>query len=235
MSSADQDAGDLPPVLSYGEVELAGIRVNFRRAGNGTAVIILEEGDPVQPSRLGELLAAGFQTLAAIISSADLRAAAQSQCWARELPRVLAQAAGVGDLEHFALVSTAGCAPLALQLILDQPERVDAVVLIAPHPVFPELHGSASWPEHAALAGKLAEINAPTLLLLGTEDQVIPPETGGMYAERLPNCYYVLVYDAGHFIESEQPQKLSAIIRDFLERRENFVVNRASTVLINDH
>ena len=128
--------------------------------------------------------------------------------------------------------STGASAPLALRLILEQAERIEALVLIAPPPIFPELCEPMSRSDqNAALAERLAEIKAPTLLVLGTDDEVIPQETGGMYADRLPRCYYVLVYDAGHSVETDRPQTLFATVRDFLQRRETFVVNRASTVL----
>ena len=52
-----------------------------------------------------------------------------------------------------------------------------------------------------------------------------------MYVERIPNCYYVLVYDAGHAIETERPDALFAAVRDFAERRGTFVVERNSTAL----
>ena len=51
------------------------------------------------------------------------------------------------------------------------------------------------------------------------------------YVERLPNCYYALVYDAGHEIEAERPEALFAAVRDFLEQRETFVVSRKNTVI----
>ena len=167
-----------------------------------------------------------------MISSADRRAAEQSSHWARELLHALTHAAGVGSSEHLALVSTGASVPLALRLMLEQAERIDALVLIAPPPIFPELREPTTRSDqNAALAERLAEIKAPTLLVLGTDDEVIPQETGGMYADRLPRCYYVLVYDAGHSVETDRPQTLFATVRDFLEHRETFVVNRASTVL----
>ena len=56
-------------------------------------------------------------------------------------------------------------------------------------------------------------------------------DAGAYYVERLPNCYYALVYDAGHEIEVERPEALFAAVRDFLEQRETFVVSRKNTVI----
>ncbi len=63
------------------------------------------------------------------------------------------------------------------------------------------------------------------------EDQAIPRETGRTYVERIPHCYYVLVYDAGRAIEVERPDALFAVVRDFLERRETFIVKRPGTAV----
>jgi len=82
-----------------------------------------------------------------------------------------------------------------------------------------------------ALERRLADIKAATLVLFGTRDGVIPPEMGRLYIERIPNCYYALVYDAGHVIEAERPEALFAAVRDFLEHRETFVVSRKNTVI----
>ncbi|MBI3801386.1 MAG: alpha/beta fold hydrolase [Deltaproteobacteria bacterium] len=81
------------------------------------------------------------------------------------------------------------------------------------------------------LERRLGELKAATLVLFGTRDGVIPPEIGRLYVERIPNCYYALVYDAGHVIEAERPEALFAAVRDFLEHRETFVVSRKTTVI----
>jgi pimeloyl-ACP methyl ester carboxylesterase len=232
MSEGEQNVSGAPAVFTDRWLEVAGIRIKYREGGRGKTVIILHGGDLAQPSPLEKLLSAEFRVLDLMISSADHRAAEQSSHWARELLHVLAHAAAVGGSERLALVSTGATAPLALRLMLEQAERIDALVLIAPPPISPELCEPMSRSDqNAALAERLAEIKAPTLLVLGTDDEVIPQETGGIYADRLPSCYYVLVYDAGHSIETDRPQTLFATVRDFLERRETFVVNRASTVL----
>ena len=81
------------------------------------------------------------------------------------------------------------------------------------------------------LERRLGDIKAATLVVFGTRDGVIPPAMGRLYVERIPNCYYALVYDAGHIIEAERPEALFAAVRDFLEHRETFVVGRKNTVI----
>jgi pimeloyl-ACP methyl ester carboxylesterase len=78
---------------------------------------------------------------------------------------------------------------------------------------------------------KLADLNVPTLVLFGTQDGVISPELGRVYRQRMPNCNYVLVYDAGHEVGAERPEAFSSLVGDFLERHEAFIVSQKSSLL----
>ena len=78
---------------------------------------------------------------------------------------------------------------------------------------------------------RCASLAAPTLVLFGTLDRVIPPEMGRFYKELLPNCHLVFVYDAGHAISTERPEAFAEVTADFLERHEAFVINRVETVI----
>jgi hypothetical protein len=60
---------------------------------------------------------------------------------------------------------------------------------------------------------------------------MVPRETARAYAQRIPTSYLVLVYNAGEAIETERPGALLGALRDFVERREKFVVNSASTAI----
>jgi 2-hydroxy-6-oxonona-2,4-dienedioate hydrolase len=76
------------------------------------------------------------------------------------------------------------------------------------------------------LEEKLGEVQPQTLVVFGTADRVVPPAMGRTYRERMPNCYYVLVYDAGHAVAVERPEALANTITDFLDLRETFIVSR---------
>lgn len=81
------------------------------------------------------------------------------------------------------------------------------------------------------LESKLPEIEIPTLVVYGTNDGLIPPEMGRIYREKMPNCSFVLVYDAAHLIDVERPEALAGVVGDFLERHETFIVGRGNTVI----
>lgn len=86
-------------------------------------------------------------------------------------------------------------------------------------------------PRDGELEHAMRELQVPTLVLFGTEDRLTPPELGRHYREIMPNCQFVIVYDAAHAIYDDRPEAFAAIVRDFLEQHEEFVVRRASGLL----
>jgi pimeloyl-ACP methyl ester carboxylesterase len=81
-------------------------------------------------------------------------------------------------------------------------------------------------PPEEELLARIHEIQAPTLVLFGTDDRTIPPETGRLYKERLSDCSFALVYQAGHIIRRDRPDAFTRLVSDFLERGPAFLVNR---------
>jgi pimeloyl-ACP methyl ester carboxylesterase len=83
----------------------------------------------------------------------------------------------------------------------------------------------------AELESRLPSLTVPTLVLFGTEDQVISPAMGRVYKELIPGAHLVFVYDAGHVISTDRPEAFTEVVADFLERHEAFVISRAQTVI----
>jgi pimeloyl-ACP methyl ester carboxylesterase len=81
------------------------------------------------------------------------------------------------------------------------------------------------------LERRMGDMPVPTLVLFGTDDVMIPCEMGRAYREKLPNCHYILVYDAGHGLDADRPEAFASLVGDFLERREAFVVNRTNALI----
>jgi pimeloyl-ACP methyl ester carboxylesterase len=71
----------------------------------------------------------------------------------------------------------------------------------------------------------------PVLVLFGTEDRMIPSTMGALYREKIPKCHFVLVYDAGHAIDADRPEAFTAVVSDFLQRGEAFIVSQQSSLL----
>jgi pimeloyl-ACP methyl ester carboxylesterase len=86
-------------------------------------------------------------------------------------------------------------------------------------------------PSRSETEVRLGGLSVPTLVVFGTQDAVVPAAMGRVYREKMPNCSYVLVYDAGHEVGAERPEAFSSLVSDFLKRREAFIVNATSSLL----
>ena len=83
---------------------------------------------------------------------------------------------------------------------------------------------SANTAFDQALADKLPEIQARTLIVMGYLEQIIPMETGHLLKSRIPHSHLTYVFGAAHSIEFDQPARVTALVADFLERGESFIV-----------
>lgn len=79
---------------------------------------------------------------------------------------------------------------------------------------------------------ELAKLQVPVLALFGTEDTLIPPEIGKYYRKILPNCSLMMVYDAAHAIDADRPEAVTELIRDFVARRGDFIVQEVDGTIL---
>jgi pimeloyl-ACP methyl ester carboxylesterase len=141
-------------------------------------------------------------------------------------------------IDSFNLLGSSFGANVALQLAIHQPERVRALILASPTAIRPEPTVTGTPPAQAvdgsarqSLEQQLAALEIPVLVLFGTEDLVVPPESGRIYREKLPNCHYVLVYGAGHAIEDDRPEAFVSVVSDFVDGPDGFIVNQRSGLI----
>jgi pimeloyl-ACP methyl ester carboxylesterase len=78
---------------------------------------------------------------------------------------------------------------------------------------------------------EIAALDVPTLVIFGTRDRLTPPELGRIYRDRMPRCHFVLLFDAGHEAATERPEALASLVKDFIKRREAFIVTDKSSLL----
>jgi len=76
---------------------------------------------------------------------------------------------------------------------------------------------AAAWLE-AGVA--VEQIDAPALVIHGDLDRVVPVTNGRLLAKRLPNAELILLRGRGHVPMLEEPEELSGIVCDFLDRVE---------------
>jgi pimeloyl-ACP methyl ester carboxylesterase/mannose-6-phosphate isomerase-like protein (cupin superfamily) len=66
------------------------------------------------------------------------------------------------------------------------------------------------------LLDRLPAIAAPTLVVWGAADRMIPPEHGLAYTRAIPGAEFRLISDAGHLPQLETPDTLLRVVDDFL-------------------
>ncbi len=86
-------------------------------------------------------------------------------------------------------------------------------------------------PRDEAMESLFPSLTMPVLVLFGTLDRVIPPDMGRIYREKLPNCHFMLLYDAAHALDADRPEAFASVVSDFLKRRESFIVNTGSGLI----
>jgi poly(3-hydroxyoctanoate) depolymerase len=64
----------------------------------------------------------------------------------------------------------------------------------------------------------LGRIAAPTLVLSGDRDPIVPPRNARILARRIPSAQLELVHGAGHLLLFDQAEHCAAVIADFLDR-----------------
>lgn len=71
----------------------------------------------------------------------------------------------------------------------------------------------------ADVTAELAAVTAPTLLVWGARDGVVPIEEASIWLERMPDARLIVIPGAGHVPMVDSPVELAEAIRPFLEER----------------
>jgi pimeloyl-ACP methyl ester carboxylesterase len=95
------------------------------------------------------------------------------------------------------------------------PERVDRLVLCCTAPSLPP---SQQWVDRAAVvrADGVAAIAEATLVVSGSDDVVAPPDSGAALAAAIPGARQVVVRDAAHIANVEQPRAFTEAVIEHL-------------------
>jgi pimeloyl-ACP methyl ester carboxylesterase len=209
-------------------VEADGFRIRYVEAGQGRSVVWLHGAGGLHLKAGHHLLAATHRVIGIEMPGFGDSAVNQRHQTAHDMAATLAQAIAALGLDQYALWGTSFGARIALWLALETPRAIDKIVLEAPMAILPEGHPTA---KDAELEQRMPEIQTPTLVLIGTRDTVVAPDFGREYMRLLPNCNFMLVYDAAHEIASDRPEAFVETIWDYLKRGDAFVVGQRSTVI----
>jgi pimeloyl-ACP methyl ester carboxylesterase len=73
------------------------------------------------------------------------------------------------------------------------------------------------WPiPDRGLSRRLPYIKAPTLLVWGQDDKLVPPAYAEAFRKLVPNAQVKLIAGAGHYPQLEQPDEFAKVVSDFL-------------------
>jgi pimeloyl-ACP methyl ester carboxylesterase len=82
----------------------------------------------------------------------------------------------------------------------------------SPQGYFGQLQGIFGWQAY----DRISQINAPALIVHGEADRLIPPANAHLIAERIRGSQLVLIPNAGHIFETDQPATSQNAILSFL-------------------
>jgi pimeloyl-ACP methyl ester carboxylesterase len=106
----------------------------------------------------------------------------------------------------------------------EHPEAIDEwVAYRVQHPIDPAGYqaqlqiGLALFAEEAAFEHRLKEIEAPTLILFGEHDKVVPPGNAELLHREIAGSTVKILPNAGHFFPFEVPNEAVAAVVEFLK------------------
>jgi pimeloyl-ACP methyl ester carboxylesterase len=78
--------------------------------------------------------------------------------------------------------------------------------------------GKFVWPlPDKGLKKRIHRVSAPTLVIWGKEDRLVPPVYAEEFGRRIAGARVQVVDAAGHAPQLEQPEKVARMVADFLE------------------
>jgi 2-hydroxy-6-oxonona-2,4-dienedioate hydrolase len=87
---------------------------------------------------------------------------------------------------------------------------------------------SQSQAQSEELLARLKEISMPVLVLWGTEDHMLSPDSSGFYQKHIPHAVRMMIYGAAHELPIAATRQWATLVSDFVQRGEFFVVNNGS-------
>ncbi len=232
--------GTRPPEATFTEnqIEADGFNIHYLEAGEGDPVVILD-GMMQGLSNLKDALAQNYRVVVLELPAPVESPSSAGLPSASDLAKTISQVVAKVVPGMYTLIGISFGANVALWHALQDPNKVESLVLVSPTAILPihapteqvlphRLEGAT---HSAEVESRLSEIQCPTLVVFGSKDHMVSSEAARVYRENIPNCNVSIVYDAGHMIGLERPEALVDVVADYVERRDTFVVNRDSTMI----
>ncbi len=102
--------------------------------------------------------------------------------------------------------------------IAQNPELIEEVKRrhLTPPPSFSGAHRQFGAAQRFSSFDRLGKINAPTLVVTGDQDVVVPLENSEILASRIPGARLKILRGCGHSFVNQVPNQLSEVLKEFL-------------------
>ncbi|HEU5120469.1 MAG TPA: alpha/beta hydrolase [Candidatus Nitrosocosmicus sp.] len=90
---------------------------------------------------------------------------------------------------------------------------LSGVTLVSKEGIYIQNQAASTW---TGTCDRLSAINKPTLVIVGTDDIVRPPQNSVMLAQMIPGAWLVQMQEAGHGVMYQYPEKFTEIVEIFL-------------------
>jgi pimeloyl-ACP methyl ester carboxylesterase len=95
--------------------------------------------------------------------------------------------------------------------------RTTTTRIIEAQPAEGVVAGLGAMADRPDVTGQLPSLRAPTLVLVGAQDLITPPEAAETLARGIPGARLVVIPGAGHLANLEEPGAFNAALRGFLD------------------
>jgi pimeloyl-ACP methyl ester carboxylesterase len=228
ISTVTEDSGELrtaPVLWSSCCYEASGISLRYRVGGCGNCLVWLESSAGFAGKRIHDILCERYLLIVIETPDSVPSSGNSSSGWyASIVPSVFAILRHY-NVEHFSLIGVSYTFTLFLRIAAYKPAMVRGTVLLAPD--IADLEDSNQRVEGANTTA-FSTAASKTLVLFGTRDLRFSSQFVGSWRRILPNSYVVMVYGAGAEVDRDRPEAIAPFIEDFLNRKENFLVQTRS-------
>jgi pimeloyl-ACP methyl ester carboxylesterase len=216
--------------ISEAEVGLSTGKLTYFHAGSGRPLLYLHPAGGVRRSKVLEGLGQAFALHVPVIPGFEGTALHPEVTTRQGVAALVAEFAAkiIGGRCDVMGWSFGGA--VALWLALEHPRLVERLVLECPAGLYSIdkrikrvnrallTHYGAEDGKDEALAARVPEIGHATLILQGSDDGTIPAASAELLKRLLNRADLVYLPQAGHDLEMDQPERVLAVVKAFLQR-----------------
>ena len=208
-------------------VRLSSGHLAYFRAGSGRPLLYLHPAGGVRRSKVLEGLAQSFDLYVPVMPGFEGTSFHPAVATRRSLAVLVAEFHQRVIEKRCAVMGWSFGGAVALWLALEHPQLVERLVLECPAglvSIDPRIkrvnralleHYGAQDGKDAALLARVGEVRHATLILQGADDGTIPPASAELLKGILKNAMLILIPQAGHDLEVDQPERVLAALREF--------------------